>query len=136
MVEPRKLTPTKPTSGEPDGYSFIIEPCDRSGEQIKCEGKAKNLTDAIARFLLHESHAVDDEGNIIGIWMTGGQPMFAGTNSASDSNDRLLTGVSTGFVATINDFHRNVQTINMELHTHWKGGNRYDALVFDGVPVQ
>jgi hypothetical protein len=106
------------------------------GEQVKCEGKATNLTDATTRLLLHDSHTVDDEGNSICIWISGGQSMFAGANSALDSNDLLLPGVSTRFVAVINDFHRNVKTINVEFHTHWEGSNRYDALVFDEVPVQ
>ena len=135
-VKTYHLTPTSPTSGEPDGYTFVIEDCYRSGEQIKCEGKATNKTDATTPLSLYDSHAVDDEGNSIGIWTTGGQFMFPGANAIYGGRERLLPGVPTKFLVTIDDPHRNVKTINLELSTHWSEDNRSDKLVFEGVPVQ
>jgi len=131
-----QVTPTNPSSGSHEGYGFVIEECYRQGEQIKCEGKAINRTDATTRLTFYDSHAVDDEGNGIGIWTSGAQLVFPGTDAIYGNSQRLLPDVPTKFIMTIDDPHRNVKAINLELAIHWGEDNRSDRLVFEGIPVQ
>lgn len=128
-----KPTPMLPTSGGDDDYSFEIEECHRSGEQIVCSGKATNKTDARTKLALHNASSVDDEGN-----MANARMMFPSAGEPYGISEYLMPGVPTNFTLTISDNHQKVRSINLELDTNWEAGGsaKYDELIYKGVPVQ
>lgn len=128
-----KITPTLPTSGANPDYTMQVDECHRAGDQILCSGKITNNTDAPTNTYLRDSSAVDDEGNsffvgsFLGVGI--GFPGFG-------TEERIMPNTPTKFILTVNDAHRNVKTINLQIAVDWTGGARYGSLIFQGIPVQ
>jgi hypothetical protein len=128
-----KITPILPTSGANPDYTMQVDECHRAGDQILCSGKITNNTDAPTNTYLRDSTAVDDEGNsffvgsFLGVGI--GFPGFG-------TEERIMPNIPTKFVLTVNDAHRNVKTINLQIAVDWTGGARYGSLIFQGIPVQ
>lgn len=131
-----RITAITPSNGDPDDYTFVLKECHRSGDLIRCWGLITNTTDAPRSTDLHDSMAVDDEGNSIFIGTFGGGFMFPGANSPYGTQQKLLPGVPTKFVVTIGDPHRNVKSINLNLKVNGGQPYRYDSLILKDVPVQ
>jgi hypothetical protein len=131
-----QLTPATPSNMTPDDYTFILKECHRIGDLIKCWGLMTNTTDAPRYTSLDDSSAVDDEGNTIFIGTFGAGFMFPGSGSFYGTQEKLLPGVPTKFMVTLDDPHRNVRTINLALRVSGGEPHRYDTLILKGVPVQ
>jgi hypothetical protein len=128
-----RITPIHPQSGEPEGYSMVIEECHRSGDLIRCSGKAINTTDARGTLSLRDSVAVDDQGRSTFIGTFGGGFSFPGMGNVQN----LMPNVPTRFEVTINDPHLSVKALNLQLSVN-STGDFYpnSTLVFEGIPVQ
>jgi hypothetical protein len=133
VASPLKIDPIKPESGGDSDFNFLLDECHRSSDQIRCSGKITNLTDAPTHTYLRDSTAVDDEGNSFFVGTFGGGLTFG---SGFGDNTRLMPDVPTRFEIHVNDAHRNVKTINLQINVDWTGRSRYDTLAFQGVTVQ
>jgi hypothetical protein len=131
-----RITPITPSNGDRDDYTFVLKECHRSGDLIKCWGLITNTTDAPRETSLNDSTAVDDEGNSIFIGTFGGGFMFPGANSPYGTQQKLLPGVPTKFIVTVDDPHRNVKAINLDLKISGGQPYHYDALILKDAPVQ
>ena len=131
-----KVSPTLPTSGGDPDFSMVINECHRSGDQVRCLGMVTNNTDAPRSTDLHDSSAVDDEGNSFFIATFGGGISFAGDAATGGLRARLMPSVPTKFSVTISDAHRNVKAINLQISVDWLGNASIATLIFEGIPVQ
>jgi hypothetical protein len=130
------IIPILPAGDDRPDYTFILKQCYRASDMIQCWGLMTNTTDAPRPTSLNDSRAIDDEGNSIFIGIFGGGFTFPGANSPFGTQQKLIPGVPTKFAVKINDAHRNVKSINLELHVSGGEPHRYDALVLKDVPVQ
>lgn len=131
-----KMDPIAPSSGADPEESLVVDECHRAGDQVRCSAKITNNTDAPRNTYLRDSSAVDDEGNSFFIGSFGGGISFASEAGFGGVNQRLMPGVPTKFYVTVNDAHRNVKKINLQISADWTGGARYATLIFNDVPVQ
>jgi hypothetical protein len=130
------INPTPPYSGENPNFTVLMDECHRGGDLILCTGKITDNTDAPTRTQLRDSTAVDDEGNAIFVGSFGGGVSFVGANSMYGNMQRLMPGVPTKFRVTIDDPHRNVRFMNLQLVFDWTSNSELDTLLFKKLPVQ
>jgi len=121
--ETYKTITVEPASGNAGDFKFTIQQCYRSEDSFKCFGKALNKSDAPANTVLNWINAVDDEGNAPQVHFT------------TLNRFRLLPDTPYNIPFRIDDAHRNVKTVTIEIALQWKGED-YTTLVFNKVPVQ
>ena len=131
-----RLTEMAPLGDDHPDYSMVLKQCYREGEHIKCWGLMTNTTDAPRYTVLNDSKVVDDEGNTIFVGTFGGGFTFPGSGSIYGITEKLIQGVPTKFIVTIDDPHTNVKSINLDLRVNGGSPYRYDTLIFKDVPVQ